>query len=73
VNCISPGFIVTDMTAKAFDGDPQRKQKVLDRTPMGKMGSPEDIANTAYFLASDESGFITGEVIKVDGGNSIGF
>ena len=73
VNCIAPGFIVTPMTAKAFEGDPERKAKVIGRTPMGKMGSPEDIANAAYFLASDASGFITGEVIKVDGGNSIGF
>ena len=73
VNCIAPGFIETAMTATAFNGDPQRKQKVLDRTPMGKMGNPKDIANTAYFLASDNAGFITGEVIKVDGGNSIGF
>ena len=73
VNCIAPGFIVTAMTSKAFDGDPARKAKVIGRTPMGKMGAPEDIANAAYFLATDASSFITGEVIKVDGGNSIGF
>lgn len=73
VNCIAPGFIVTQMTAKAFEGDPERKAKVIGRTPMGKMGCPGDIANAAYFLASEASGFITGEVIKVDGGNSIGF
>lgn len=73
VNCIAPGFIVTPMTAKAFDGDPARKQKVLDRTPMGKMGAPEDIANMAYFLSSDQAAFVSGEIIKVDGGNAIGF
>ena len=73
VNCIAPGFIVTAMTAKAFDSDPERKSKVISRTPMGKMGDPDDIANAAYFLASDASAFITGESIKVDGGNSIGF
>jgi NAD(P)-dependent dehydrogenase (short-subunit alcohol dehydrogenase family) len=73
INCIAPGFIETAMTAKAFNNDPRRKQKVLDRTPMGKMGLPIDIANTAYFLATKEAAFITGEVIKVDGGNSIGF
>ena len=73
VNCIAPGFIVTKMTSKAFENDPERKQKVLARTPMGKMGIPEDVANTAYFLASDESSFMTGTVIPVDGGNSIGF
>lgn len=73
VNSIAPGYIITPMTARAFEGDPERKNKVLGRTPMGKMGSPEDIANAAWFLASDEAGFITGEVLKVDGGNSIGF
>ena len=73
VNCIAPGFIVTEMTSKAFEGDPERKNRVLARTPMRKMGEPSDIAKAAYFLATDESSFITGEVIKVDGGNSIGF
>ena len=73
VNCIAPGYITTPMTQKAFDNDPQRKAKVLDRTPMHKMGQPSDIANAAYFLASEEAAFITGEIIKVDGGNSIGF
>ena len=73
VNCIAPGFIVTAMTSKAFESDPERKNRAIARTPMGKMGDPEDIAHAAYFLASDASGFITGETIKVDGGNSIGF
>lgn len=73
VNCVAPGYITTPMTKKVFNGDPQRKAKVLDRTPMGKMGNPSDIANAVYFLASEEASFITGEVIKVDGGNSIGF
>lgn len=73
VNCIAPGFIVTAMTSKAFDGDPERKARVLARTPMNKMGSPEDIANAAWFLSSEDAGFITGEILKVDGGNSIGF
>lgn len=73
VNCIAPGFITTNMTAKALDSDPERKGKAIGRTPMGRMGAPEDIANAAYFLASDESSFMTGTVIPVDGGNSIGF
>jgi NAD(P)-dependent dehydrogenase (short-subunit alcohol dehydrogenase family) len=73
VNCIAPGFIVTKMSSAALNGDPERKQKVLSRTPMGKLGMPEDVANTAYFLASDESAYMTGTVIPVDGGNSIGF
>jgi NAD(P)-dependent dehydrogenase (short-subunit alcohol dehydrogenase family) len=73
VNCIAPGFIATKMSATALNNDPERKDRVLKRTPMGKLGIPEDIANTAYFLASDASAFITGTVIPVDGGNSIGF
>ncbi|RIV46418.1 SDR family NAD(P)-dependent oxidoreductase [Flagellimonas pelagia] len=73
VNCIAPGFIKTKMTAKALDSDPERKNKVYSRTPMGKMGLPEDIADAAYFYALDEAKFVTGTVLPVDGGNSIGF
>lgn len=73
VNCIAPGFIKTAMVAKAFDSDTQRRDRVLQRTPLGKLGSPEDIASAAYFLASDENDFITGAILPVDGGNSIGF
>ncbi|HTQ66722.1 MAG TPA: 3-oxoacyl-ACP reductase family protein [Puia sp.] len=73
VNCIAPGFISTDMSAKALNGDKERMQKVLSRTPMGKLGQPSDIADTALFLASDAAKYITGAVLAVDGGNSIGF
>lgn len=73
VNCIAPGFIATDMSAKALNNDPERKQKVMGRTPMGHLGEPADVANTALFLASDESKYITGIILPVDGGNSIGF
>jgi NAD(P)-dependent dehydrogenase (short-subunit alcohol dehydrogenase family) len=73
VNCIAPGFIKTNMSSAALDSDPERKQKVLSRTPMGELGLPEDIANAAYFLATEESRFLTGTIIPVDGGNSIGF
>jgi NAD(P)-dependent dehydrogenase (short-subunit alcohol dehydrogenase family) len=73
VNCIAPGFIVTDMTAKAFTHDSERKQKAINRTPMGYMGDPVDIANAALYLANDEAKYITGIVLPVDGGNSIGF
>lgn len=73
VNCIAPGFIATKMSATALNGDPERKQKVLSRTPMGRLGDPDDVANAAWFLASDDSTFITGAVVPVDGGNSIGF
>lgn len=73
VNSIAPGFIYSEMTAKALDSDPERKAKVFGRTPMGIMGQPQDIAETAYFLTSDAAKFITGVVLPVDGGNSIGF
>jgi NAD(P)-dependent dehydrogenase (short-subunit alcohol dehydrogenase family) len=73
VNCIAPGFIATDMSAKALNNDMERKNKVLSRTPMGDLGSPSDIGDAALFLASSESAYITGVVLPVDGGNSIGF
>lgn len=73
VNAIAPGFIYSEMTAKALDSDPERKAKVFGRTPMGIMGQPADIGEAAYFLASDAAKYITGIVLPVDGGNSIGF
>ena len=73
VNCIAPGFIRTRMSSEALDSDPDRKQRVLARTPLGRLGEPADVARAALFLASDESAFITGVVLPVDGGNSIGF
>lgn len=73
VNCIAPGFIATDMSAKALNSDPQRKEKVMGRTPMGKMGEPSHIAEAALFLATEASSYITGVILPVDGGNSIGF
>ena len=73
VNAIAPGFFYTAMTEKALNSDPERKAKVLGRTPMGHMGQPVDIGEAAFFLASDASKYITGVVLPVDGGNSIGF
>ncbi len=73
VNCIAPGFIKTSMSENAFRNDPERERKVLSRTPMGKLGLPEDVANAAFFLASDEASYLTGTILYVDGGNSIGF
>ncbi|MDP4251919.1 MAG: SDR family oxidoreductase [Bacteroidota bacterium] len=73
VNCIAPGFIETEMSSKALNGDQERMQKVLSRTPMGTLGRPEDIAEAAFFFATASSRFITGVVLPVDGGNSIGF
>jgi NAD(P)-dependent dehydrogenase (short-subunit alcohol dehydrogenase family) len=73
VNAVAPGFIKTAMVARALDTDVDRKNRVLARTPMARLGDPIDIANAVYFLASDQASFITGEVLRVDGGNSIGF
>lgn len=73
VNCVAPGFIATPMSSTALDNDPERKNKVLSRTPMGKLGLPQDVAQTVYFLTTEDAGFITGASIPVDGGNSIGF
>lgn len=73
VNCVAPGFIKTNMSAKALDSDPERKQKVMGRTPMGYLGEPEDVAEAIYFLSSDAAKYITGVILPVDGGNSVGF
>lgn len=73
VNAIAPGFIVTAMTDTALNADPERKEKVFGRTPLGYMGQPDDIGDAALFLAGDGSKYITGVVLPVDGGNSIGF
>jgi NAD(P)-dependent dehydrogenase (short-subunit alcohol dehydrogenase family) len=73
VNCIAPGFIATEMSAKALNNDPERKGKALGRTPMGVLGEPSDIGDAALFLTSDSAKYITGVVLPVDGGNSIGF
>jgi gluconate 5-dehydrogenase len=73
VNGIAPGWIESEMLHRATDDDPERKAKILGRTPMGRFGSPEDIGRAAVFLSSDAAGFITGVVLPVDGGASIGF
>ena len=73
VNAIAPGFIYSAMTDKALNSDPERKAKVFGRTPMGIMGEATDIGEAALFLATDAAKYITGVVLPVDGGNSIGF
>jgi NAD(P)-dependent dehydrogenase (short-subunit alcohol dehydrogenase family) len=73
VNAIAPGFIATEMSAKALNSDPERKQKVMSRTPMGFLGETADIGEAALFLATDASKYITGVSLRVDGGNSVGF
>ncbi|MCD7839889.1 MAG: 3-oxoacyl-[acyl-carrier-protein] reductase [Erysipelotrichaceae bacterium] len=64
-NAIAPGFIKTNMTAVLSDS---AKENILNNIPLKEMGEVEDVANLAYFLASDEAKYITGQVIHVDGG-----
>lgn len=65
INCIAPGFIDTDMTAAL----PEDARKVLlEQIALGRLGSPDDIANTVLYLASDLAGYVTGQVLVVDGG-----
>jgi NAD(P)-dependent dehydrogenase (short-subunit alcohol dehydrogenase family) len=73
VNCIAPGFIKTNMSSLALDKEPDRKQRVLSRTPLGRLGKPGEVAEAALFLVSPAASYITGVVLPVDGGNSIGF
>ncbi len=68
VNCIAPGFIETDMTAKLPD---KVKAQAIAETPLGRMGTPQDIAAAVLYLASDEGGFVTGHTIRVNGGMHI--
>jgi len=73
VNAIAPGFIETDISRKAMEGDPARKERVLSRTPMGRFGVPEDVGWAAVYLSSPAARFINGVVLPVDGGVLIGF
>ncbi|TGE26168.1 glucose 1-dehydrogenase [Hymenobacter aquaticus] len=73
VNAIAPGFIETEMSRTAMNNDPDRRDRAMRRTPMGKFGQPQDIGHAAVFLASDAARYITGASLPVDGGNSIGF
>jgi 3-oxoacyl-[acyl-carrier protein] reductase len=65
VNAVTPGFIGTDMTAKLPE---ENKAKMLEVIPLARLGSAEEVANAVVFLASDQASYITGEVLKVNGG-----
>lgn len=65
VNAVAPGFIDTDMTEAMPEG---AKDKIITGIPMGRTGKPEDVAEAVAFLASEQAGYITGEVLRVDGG-----
>lgn len=65
VNAVAPGFIDTDMTEAMPEG---AKDKIITGIPMGRTGKPEDVAEAVAFLTSEQAGYITGEVLRVDGG-----
>jgi gluconate 5-dehydrogenase len=73
VNAIAPGWIDTAMTRRAHLDDPARRTRILERTPMGRLGDPADIGYAAVYLCSEAARFVTGIVLPVDGGASIGF
>lgn len=67
INSVHPGYADTPLTAQRFN-DPVTRQVLIDRTPMGRLGTAEDIANGVLFLASDESSWVTGSELVIDGG-----
>jgi len=68
VNAIAPGLIETAGVLQLFSDHPEIKQKEIDKTPLGRVGKPDDIAGVALFLASPASDYVTGQTIVVDGG-----
>ena len=69
VNCIAPGVHMTDTLRDILvNSDPHRMDSTIERTPLGRIGSCEDIGYAAVFLASEEANFITGATIDVNGG-----
>jgi NAD(P)-dependent dehydrogenase (short-subunit alcohol dehydrogenase family) len=73
VNAIAPGWFDTALNRQAFEKDPDRLKKILSRTPMGRVGESLDVGYAAVYLCSPAAKFITGVVLPVDGGASIGF
>lgn len=73
VNAIAPGWIDSPMLRAALAGDPHRRDTILDRTPMSRFGDADDIGYAAVYLCSPAAKFVTGIVLPIDGGASIGF
>ena len=71
VNCVCPGLVDTELTAEAIGGVPEMKEKLVKAIPFRRMAQPEEVAAAVCFLASDDAGYITGQTLSVDGGNSM--
>jgi 3-oxoacyl-[acyl-carrier protein] reductase len=67
VNCVAPGWVATDMAAPALE-DPKTRDRVFATIPLGRVGRPEEIAAPVLFLCTEHAGFITGEILNVNGG-----
>jgi 3-oxoacyl-[acyl-carrier protein] reductase len=67
VNCVAPGWVETDMSKAALE-DPSTREKIFRTIPLGRVGTPEEIAGPILFLCTPQAGFITGEVFNVNGG-----
>jgi len=72
-NAVSPGFIDTDMTRAILAKDPARRDRIEARIPSHRFGSPQDVANSIFYLASDQAAYVNGVNLPVDAGYAIGF
>ena len=70
VNAICPGIIDTEMMDRFTGGTPEGRQRVIDQEPIGRMGTPEEIADAVVWLCSDAAGFVVGHAMVVDGGQT---
>lgn len=72
-NAVCPGFIDTEMTRAVLAKEPARRDKIEGRIPGGKFGTPENVADVVYYLASDQAAYVNGVALPVDGGYMVGF
>lgn len=68
VNAVAPGHIATDLVRRQWETEPELKEYFLSRTPMNRLGTPEDVAGPVVFLAGDAAAMVTGQIVAIDGG-----